>query len=83
MYMTQGLRRVAKITPDKTALISKNVEFTWAEFLDRVARLAGALHGLAMKTEDRVAMRGRAMLSDFYYRDRFIAICGKCRKGCV
>jgi acyl-CoA synthetase (AMP-forming)/AMP-acid ligase II len=56
MYMTQGLRRVAKITPDKTALISKNVEFTWAEFLDRVARLAGALHGLAMKTEDRVAM---------------------------
>lgn len=56
MYMTQGLRRTAKILPDKTALISKTVEITWATFQDRVARLAGALHGLAMKTEDRVAM---------------------------
>ena len=46
MYMTQGLRRAAKINPGKIALISEKRTFTWAEFQDRVARLAGALHGL-------------------------------------
>ena len=56
MYMTQGLRRAAKIAPDTTALISGRGHFTWAEFQDRVARLAGALRGLGMKTDDRVAM---------------------------
>ena len=35
----------------------------------------------ALTPEDRVAMRGRAMLSDFYHRDHFVAICGKCCKG--
>ena len=35
----------------------------------------------ALSDEDREALRARAMLSDFYYRDRFVAICGKCRKG--
>ena len=56
MYMTQGLRRAAKISPDKIALISQKRQFTWAQFQNRVARLAGALHGLGMKTEDRIAM---------------------------
>ena len=56
MYMTQGLRRAAKISPDRTALIFDRGQFTWAEFQDRVARLAGALHGLGIKAEDRVAM---------------------------
>jgi acyl-CoA synthetase (AMP-forming)/AMP-acid ligase II len=54
--MTQGLRRAAKISPDKIALISEKRQFTWAQFQNRVARLAGALHGLGMKTEDRIAM---------------------------
>jgi hypothetical protein len=35
----------------------------------------------ALSDEDLEALRARAMLSDFYYRDRFVAICGKCRKG--
>jgi long-chain acyl-CoA synthetase len=56
VYMTQGLRRAAKMMPNTTALISENRHFTWSEFQDRVARLAGALHGLAMKVEDRVAI---------------------------
>jgi long-chain acyl-CoA synthetase len=51
MYMTQGLRRVAKLTPDATALVSDNRRFTWAQFLDRIARLAGGL-----QVEDRVGM---------------------------
>ena len=60
MYMTQGLRRAAKINPGKIALISEKRTFTWAEFQDRVARLAGALHGLGMKVR---GSRGDALLS--------------------
>ena len=67
--MAQGLRRAAKIFPHKTAPISKTVEITWAGFQDRVARLAGALHGLAMKTEDRVAMlsSNSHRYAEYYY----------------
>ena len=56
MYMTQGLRQGAKNSPDGIAMVTENGTFTWGEFRDRVARLAGALHALAMKSEDRVAM---------------------------
>jgi acyl-CoA synthetase (AMP-forming)/AMP-acid ligase II len=56
MYMTQGLRRAAKLTPDDTAVISDKRSFTWTQLQDRVARFAGALHKLGLKTEDRVAM---------------------------
>lgn len=69
MYMTQGLRRAAKINPGKIALISEMRTFTWAEFQDRVARLAGALHGLGMKGEDRVAMLSfnQDRYAEYYY----------------
>lgn len=56
MYLTQGLRRAAKITPNKPALISETRTHSWAVFQDRVARLAGALHSLGLQPEDRVAM---------------------------
>ncbi|MGZ0189641.1 MAG: AMP-binding protein [Alphaproteobacteria bacterium] len=56
MYMTQGLRRAAKMSPNETALISAKRSFTWIQFQDRVARLAGGLQGLGLKTEDRIAM---------------------------
>ncbi len=56
MYMTQGLRRATKLTPNAVALISERRQFTWSEFQDRVARLAGALHGLGVRADDRVAM---------------------------
>ena len=69
MYMTQGLRRATKINPGKIALISEKRTFTWAEFQDRVARLAGALHGLGMKVEDRVAMLSfnQDRYAEYYY----------------
>ncbi len=69
MYMTQGLRRAAKINPRKIALISEKRTFTWAEFQDRVARLAGALHGLGMKGEARVAMLSynQDRYAEYYY----------------
>lgn len=56
MYLTQALRRAAKLTPDNVALISDKRSLTWSEVQDRVARFAGALHTLGLKTEDRVAM---------------------------
>ncbi|HUT50919.1 MAG TPA: long-chain-fatty-acid--CoA ligase [Alphaproteobacteria bacterium] len=56
MYMTQGLRRAAKLTPNEIAVISEKRSFTWVELQDRVARLAGALHKLGLKPEDRIAM---------------------------
>ncbi len=69
MYMTQGLRRATKLNPGKIALISEKRTFTWAEFQDRVARLAGALHGLGMKGEDRVAMLSfnQDRYAEYYY----------------
>jgi acyl-CoA synthetase (AMP-forming)/AMP-acid ligase II len=37
-------------------MVTENGAFTWRDFQDRVARLAGALHALALKPEDRVPM---------------------------
>ena len=56
MYLTQALHRNAKLTPNELALISQDRSFTWTQMRDRVARLAGALHGLGLQTEDRIAM---------------------------
>jgi acyl-CoA synthetase (AMP-forming)/AMP-acid ligase II len=56
MYMTQGVRRAAKLTPDEVAFVSDERSLTHAQFQDYVARLAGGLHELGLKTEDRVAM---------------------------
>ncbi len=56
MYLTQGLRRGARTTPDDACLISGTRQWSWAETRDRVARLAGALHGMGLEPGDRVAM---------------------------
>ncbi len=56
MYMTQGLRRAAKATPNEAAIVSAKGSWTWAEFENRVARLAGTLQALGLEMEDRVAM---------------------------
>ena len=64
MYMTQGVRRAAKLTPDDVAFVSDERSLTHAQFEAAVAGWAGALHGLGLKTEDRVAML--AVNSDRY-----------------
>ena len=56
MYLTQGLRRGARTTPDDPCLVSGARQWNWAETRDRVARLAGALHALGLEPGDRVAM---------------------------
>ena len=41
--------------PRKTAVVCQDLRFTYAEFGNRVARLAGALRGAGVKAGDRVA----------------------------
>lgn len=64
LYLTQGLHRAIQRTPNKMATICGTRRRTYAELGDRVARLAGALQMLGMKTEDRIGML--AMNSDRY-----------------
>ena len=41
--------------PRKTAVVCQDLRFTYAEFGDRVGRLAGALRAAGLKPGDRVA----------------------------
>src|ERR1039457_4149372 len=41
--------------PHKTAVVCQDLRFTYAEFGDRVGRLAGALRAAGVKAGDRVA----------------------------
>lgn len=56
MYLTQGLHRAVQRTPDAVATIDGGRTRTFAEQADRVARLAGALRGLGVAKDDRVAI---------------------------
>ena len=56
MNLTMGLRRAAALDGSAEALVGENVRFDRNEFVERVARLAGALQNLGMKPGDRVAM---------------------------
>jgi len=54
--ITQALHRAAQQTPDLPATIAGDRVRTWAECLDRVARLAGGLRTLGVTAGERVAM---------------------------
>jgi len=56
MYLTQGLHRSLQATPDAPATVYAGRTRTFREHGDRIARLAGALHKLEVKTGDRVAI---------------------------
>ncbi len=49
------LRYSAEQFPRKTAVVCQDLRLTYAEFADRVGRLAGALRGAGLKPGDRVA----------------------------
>ena len=70
MYLTQGLHRAAKLTPNQPAFMSQDCTFTWAEVRDRVSRLAGALLNLGLQTEDRIAILS---LNSFRYAETYYA----------
>ncbi|WP_076997517.1 long-chain-fatty-acid--CoA ligase [Variovorax sp. KK3] len=56
MYMTQGLHRAVQQNPERIASRFGDRHRSYAQFADRVARLAGALQSLGMQVGDRVAM---------------------------
>ncbi len=56
MQITSILRRAAQINPNGIATIFEDRQQSWSQMLDRVARLAGALHDLGMEPGDRVAL---------------------------
>ena len=58
MYMTQGLRRAAKLKPNDVAMLGDGLSIDWATFQDRTARLAGAFAALGLDRGDRIAMLG-------------------------
>ena len=64
MGMTEPLHRAAYTTPNKLATIEGDRKRTWAEFKDRVSRLASGLKSLGVKPGDPVAIL--ALNSDRY-----------------
>ncbi|CAN5336222.1 long-chain fatty acid--CoA ligase [soil metagenome] len=56
MNLTMGLRKAAKFAGDAEALVCGDARLDNRTFVDRVARLAGALRELGMGDGDRVAM---------------------------
>jgi acyl-CoA synthetase (AMP-forming)/AMP-acid ligase II len=64
MYLTQALHRAVQQHPDRVAVRFAGRQLTFRELAERVARLAGALRKLGMRTGDRVAML--ALNSDRY-----------------
>lgn len=64
MYLTQGLHRAVQQHPTRIATICGDRKRTFAQVGERVAKLAGALRGLGLKTGDRAAVL--ALNSDRY-----------------
>ena len=56
MRLTQALHRAAQQTPDLAATVFADRIRTWRQSRDRVARFAGALRSLGVRTGDRVAI---------------------------
>ncbi len=63
--LPQVIRRTVQIRGDRNATRFAGRSRTWREFQDRIARLAGGLHGLGIEEGDRVAVL--ALNSDRYY----------------
>jgi fatty-acyl-CoA synthase len=53
---TAFLLRAAHVFPDRVGVVQDDLEFTYAEFLERCRKFAGALKALAVDPGDRVAV---------------------------
>lgn len=71
MQLTQGLHRALATNPDGAATIFRHRRRTYREVADRVARLAGALHGIGLKPGDRIGLL--AFNSDRYLEALYAA----------
>jgi acyl-CoA synthetase (AMP-forming)/AMP-acid ligase II len=56
MYLTQSLHKGLRERPDSTVLVCGQRRLSFAQFVDRVARLAGVLRQLGLQPGDRVGM---------------------------
>ena len=56
MYLTQALKRSVQINATGVATSCQGRERSWTQVQERVARLAGALHGLGLEIGDRAAI---------------------------
>jgi len=56
MYITQLVHRHKQQRPNKVAVIDQGREYTFTEFAERIARLAGALQGLGVTDGDRIGI---------------------------
>ncbi|MGC0422961.1 long-chain-fatty-acid--CoA ligase [Embleya sp. AB8] len=56
MGITQPLHRWAQQTPERMAVVDRGEGTTWRELRERVAKFAGALRGLGVRPDDRVAI---------------------------
>ncbi len=56
MYLTQGLHRAARQSPEGIAVIFGDRETSYAALIERVKRFAGALLDLGVKPGDRVSL---------------------------
>ncbi|MCU1413071.1 MAG: putative 4-coumarate--CoA ligase 2 2 (4-coumaroyl-CoA synthase 2) [Microbacteriaceae bacterium] len=65
MEITQSLHRAAQLNPDRPFTVDGDRLRTVSQGIDRIARLAGALHGLGVAEGERVAML--ALNSDRYH----------------
>ncbi len=71
MQLTLAVHRARRMFPTKTAVVFADRRWTWTDFADRVARLAGVLQGLGVGPGDRVAMLSHS--SDRYLEFFFAA----------
>ena len=69
MFLTQGIHRAAQQSPELPATVCAGRVRTWAESIDRVARLAAGLRSLGIAEGDRVAML--SLNSDRYHEYLF------------
>lgn len=70
-YLTQALHRAMRSHPDRIATICRGRRRTYGQFVERVARLAGALQDLGMGRGDRV---GILSLNSDRYLELYFAI---------
>jgi long-chain acyl-CoA synthetase len=71
MLLEQGLRRSARLWPDKVAAIDGDHRITYGQLAERVDRLANALIGLGLTQGERV---GVLMLNSFRYLELYYAV---------
>src|ERR1700683_3632702 len=76
MRLTQGLQQSVLHNPTRTATVFENRRRSYAEVIDRVARLAAGFLAMGAKPGDRIAIL--ALNSDAYYEAYYAILWAGC-----